>query len=215
MKNVYIYCEGPSEESFVNNILTPFFAPMQIYTIPIICKTSNKHHQKFKGGILSYEKIKNELRILCKEHQHEFVTTFIDYYGMPHETPGLHIQADDLYEHIHMVEQCIQDDVGMGNLDFHFSLHEFEGLLFSQPEAFELITGPEIVEQIKLIRIEFENPEYINNDPETAPSKRILKLIPNYAKVRYGTELSELIGLERMRSECPHFNRWIKTIMDR
>ena len=25
MKNVYIYCEGPTEESFINEILYPYF----------------------------------------------------------------------------------------------------------------------------------------------------------------------------------------------
>ena len=36
MKNVYIYCEGQAEESFINTILYPYFENIGIYVIPII-----------------------------------------------------------------------------------------------------------------------------------------------------------------------------------
>lgn len=31
MKLVYIYCEGQTEEGFINNVLSPYFAQMDIY----------------------------------------------------------------------------------------------------------------------------------------------------------------------------------------
>ncbi len=31
MKNVFIYCEGQTEESFVNAVLYPYFANMDIF----------------------------------------------------------------------------------------------------------------------------------------------------------------------------------------
>ena len=34
MKNVYIYCEGQTEESFVNTVLYPYFSKMDIYVTP-------------------------------------------------------------------------------------------------------------------------------------------------------------------------------------
>ena len=36
MKNVYIYCEGPTEESFINEILYPYFLNMSIVVYPIV-----------------------------------------------------------------------------------------------------------------------------------------------------------------------------------
>ena len=38
MKNVYIYCEGPTEESFINEILYPYFFNNEIVVYPIIPK---------------------------------------------------------------------------------------------------------------------------------------------------------------------------------
>ena len=39
MKNVYIYCEGPTEESFINEILYPYFLNIGIAVYPIVCTT--------------------------------------------------------------------------------------------------------------------------------------------------------------------------------
>ncbi len=214
IRNIYVYCEGSTEEAFVNRVLAPYLAYSQIYCTPIVCKSGGKHQKTYRGGILSYEKIKHELILLCKQHQHEAVTTLLDFYGMPTETPGIDHQETDIYTKIQTIERIIEEDIGMPNLNFHFNLHEFEGLLFSLPEAFEMITEPEIVKKISQIRNDFDNPEYIDHGRDTAPSKRILQLIPSYAKVRYGTELSEYIGIERMRKECPHFDRWIREIAE-
>lgn len=41
MKSVFIYCEGQTEESLVNNILCLYFANMDIYFTPIIHKTKH------------------------------------------------------------------------------------------------------------------------------------------------------------------------------
>lgn len=46
MKNVYIYCEGQTEESFVNEILYPYFFNIGVVVSPIICTTKRicDHH---------------------------------------------------------------------------------------------------------------------------------------------------------------------------
>ena len=45
-----------------------------------------------------------------------------------------------------------------------------------------------------------------------APSKRIGALVPGYSKVRQGLLAARAIGLEAMRSECPHFADWLKRL---
>ena len=55
-------------------------------------------------------------------------------------------------------------------------------------------------------------PEHINNSPETAPSKRLEKLIPNYPKVKNGAIISKEIGIDRIMAECKHFTKWIEKI---
>ena len=103
MKNVYIYCEGQTEESFINKVLYPFFINIQINVIPIICTTKRTSTSKYKGGVSDYSKIKNELLILCKQHKNEIITTMFDYYAMPSNTPQISNKEVDIYKQIEQI----------------------------------------------------------------------------------------------------------------
>jgi len=50
-------------------------------------------------------------------------------------------------------------------------------------------------------------PEFINDGPETAPSKRLLKALPAYKKVVDGPAIAQSIGIQRLRG--PHFSHWL------
>ena len=213
MKNVYIYCEGQTEETFINEVLYPYFFNIGIVVRPIICTTKRTNLKKYIGGVSDYHKIKSELTILCKSHSSEFVTTMFDYYAMPSNTPGIDNQDADIIKRIETVEDAINNDIGMRNCSFHFMLHEFEGLLFSNPASFILITDESTVAKVQNIKDAFPTPEHINNSPETAPSKRLEQLIPGYAKVRNGSILSKDMGIDSIMKECPHFRDWIKHIV--
>ena len=92
-------------------------------------------------------------------------------------------------------------------------MHEFEALLFSSPEGLAAsLYKPELVELFAAIRNQFASPEEINDSCETAPSKRILKLYPDYQKRLEGALAAIEIGLETMRSECQHFNDWLSRL---
>lgn len=212
MKNVYIYCEGQTEESFVNEVLYPYFFHRNIFVSPIICSTKRTLTRKYKGGVSDYTKIRKELIILCKSHPKEYLTTMFDYYAMPDNTPGIESKEPDVYERIHKIEGLINDDINQPNCRFHFMLHEFEGILFSNPRSFEIIADEATVQQIQDIRDCYPTPEHINNSPETAPSKRLEKLIPNYAKVLNGTLLSKDMGIDSIMEQCQHFREWVKFI---
>ncbi|MBR2693304.1 MAG: DUF4276 family protein [Thermoguttaceae bacterium] len=214
MKNVYVYCEGQTEESFVNMILRPYFWRTDIDVIPIICTTKRTNIAKYKGGATNYQKVKKELTILCKSHPNEYITTMFDYYAMPRNTPGIGNHDADILKRVESIEDEINTDIGMRNCFFHFMLHEFEGILFSNPTSFRLIADERAVEKIQKIRNSFPTPEHINDSPVTAPSKRIKQIIPNYAKVRNGVIISEDIGIDVILRECPHFRNWIKHISD-
>ncbi len=187
MKNVYIYCEGPTEESFINELLYPYFLRAEIAVYPIICTTKRTISKKYKGGVSDYNKIKRELTNICKSHKNEYVTTMFDYYAIPANTPGINLQEADIFKRINKIETMIDQDIGQSNCIFHLMLHEFEGILFSDPESFNKIAEPDVVEKIRRIRKKYPTPEHINHSPETAPSKRLEKLIPNYAKIKHGT----------------------------
>lgn len=212
MKNVYIYCEGPTEESFINEILYPYFFNLNIIARPIIHTTKRTPTRKFKGGVSDYRKIKKELIMLCKSHPNEYVTTMFDYYAMPGNTPGIDCNDPDPQTRIHRIEAIIDSDIGQPNCKFHFALHEFEGMLFSKPGSFGIIADGDVVQKIQAIRDSYPTPEHINNSPETAPSKRLEALIHNYAKVRNGTLLSKDMGIGPILEQCPHFHEWVQSI---
>ncbi len=212
MKRVYIYCEGQTEETFVNKILGPYFYNIDICVIPIICTTGRHKNKKYKGGVSNYDKIKSELTILSRQHKNEHITTMFDYYGMPDNTPGIDDNTQDIYIRINNIEKTIEQDIGLTNCHFNLMLHEFEGILFSNPKSFSLITNDENVDKIICMRNEAETPEHINNSPETAPSKRLMSIIPNYVKIKNGAILAEDMGIDTIINECKHFAEWIEAI---
>ena len=211
MKQVLIYCEGQTEEGFINNVLQPYFSPMGIYVTPIIHKTKRTPTAAYKGGVSRFEAIRKELKMLC-HNPTVIVTTMFDYYQMPSDTPEIDSKEADIYKRMEIIEEAVNQDIGASNLMFNLMLHEFETLLYSYPKAFLLIEKESVVEAIQKIRDEFPTPEHINNSVETAPSKRILHLIPNYSKTRQGVMIAKNIGIDQIMAECKHFAAWIDKI---
>jgi hypothetical protein len=72
--------------------------------------------------------------------------------------------------------------------------------------------------QIRYQRIKAEcgarkyHPEEINDEPNSAPSNRIQALKNDYRKVAMGKTVSEAIGIQTIRKQCPHFNSWLNKL---
>ena len=212
MKRVMILCEGPTEEQFVNRVLFSYFAPQEIYIKPIILTTKRYvSGGKERGGVSSYGKIAGQLRLLCRDKE-AYVTTMLDYFRLPADTPCMAMQKADTYQHVAEIEAAIDRDIQSSNCHANLMVHEFEALLFSDPLAFEGIADEEEINKLVEIQASFETPEDINSAPETAPSKRILQIKPDYRKVAQGIEIAEKIGIDKMMSCCPHFAEWIAKI---
>lgn len=185
---------------------------MDIWVYPIVCTTKRTPSKKYRGGVADYEKIKKELYLICKQHHNEIVTTMFDYYAMPNNTPLIDCDDADIYTRIEKIEAAVNKDIGLNNCYFNFSLHEFEGLLFSNPSSFSLIADDDVVQKIREIKACAPTPEHINNSPATAPSKRLEALMPGYAKVKNGSILSSDMGIDVIMENCKHFADWIRRI---
>lgn len=207
MKRIYVYCEGQTEEAFVKRLLYPHFIAKDIYLIPIICRTKEGPQGIHKGGIVDYNKVVKEVKRYCTQHPNEIVTSFIDYYGL-NNLPQI-VASSNKYSLIENLESNFSNDVGCNNLIPYISLHEFESLLFSDPAQFSYLSANAVV-KFNEILAEFENnPEFVNNGKDTAPSKRILKEISNYGKILDGNRIAEHISLAKIRQHCHHFSQWI------
>ena len=69
---------------------------------------------------------------------------------------------------------------------------------------------PDVAEEaLSKVKASFETPEHIDDGEQTAPSKRLASLFPGYNKVLFGTRIIRDIGLQTVRSECPHFDKWL------
>lgn len=212
MKKIHILCEGQTEESFVNNILQPYFVNLDIDVTPSILKTGRGDVRFYRGGVSSYTAIKSEL-LRISSNPNVFVTTMFDYYAMPNDTPWIKHQDVDLYKKIETIENAITADIGRTNVFFNFMVHEIEGLWFSDVSGFYAITEREMyIRQLQEIRASAETPEHINNSPNTAPSKRIISVLGSFQKPRQGMLVAKRIGIDKMISECKHFADWIEKI---
>lgn len=51
--------------------------------------------------------------------------------------------------------------------------------------------------------------EDINNDPSTAPSKRLAQALGPFSKVRLGPIVTARLGIDRLRTAAPRFSSWV------
>lgn len=118
----------------------------------------------------------------------------------------------DPYQKIEALEKAIGKNIDHVNFIPYVQLHEFESLLLVEPDSL-LSMYPDARTGITRLKKEIGTmkPEEINESVHTAPSKRIIKYIPNYEfqKAQVGPLVAEEIGLHLLREKCPHFNEWI------
>lgn len=211
MSRAYLLVEGQTEETFVRELLQPHYARMGLYLTPIIVSTSPGH----KGGVVSYAKVRPQIERLCKQDAEAHVSTMFDLYALPSDFPGKSDPAWPRHGSGHQkadfVEARMAQDIGQGNFIPNIMVHEYEALLFVQPERFAEWADQDVVEALKAAR-QANAPEDINDDPRTAPSKRILAAMPGYQKPFHGPLLACDIGLDAMRADCPHFDGWLKKL---
>lgn len=212
MIRINVFVEGQTEETFVRDTLAPYFAQQGIYLNAILAQTSRGH----KGGIVSYGKVKHQITKLCQQDKKAWVTTLIDYYGLPTDFPDADKRKPengDIYSWVSALEKAFHDDIAQPNFIANFLLHEFEALLFCEPEKFsDWLEDKKPIAELNNIRLAFSSPESINNSPQTAPSKRILSVIPEYQKTLHGPLIAADIGLDTIRRQCPHFASWLQCL---
>jgi hypothetical protein len=212
---VYLVVEGPTEESFVNNVLAPILWTRRVYLNPLIIGFPGH-----KGGNPTYARLKKDVLKQLKQDRLAYCSTILDLYGLGADFPGLPLPANlQNLDKVLRIEQAVKADIVAEIPDLrpdvrflpYIQLHEYEGLLFSEPAAFASgIAQPHLTPQFQTIRNAFATPEDINDNPNTAPSKQVLRIYPAYRKVLDGTLAAQSVGIERMRQECPHFRQWIE-----
>jgi len=214
MRQILILVEGQTEEQFIKNILNPYLNSLDVHLTPTIINTKIvKGGSNFKGGITSYDQVKRDILRLVRSST-TAVTTFIDYYGLPNSFPGFGKVGSSI-DKVLAIEKAFFDDIGANNFIPYVQIHEFEALLFSSLSGFEY-NFPENKLSLKMvsdITESYPNPEDINDNPLTAPSKRLIAIYPQFRKPFHGPLIALQNEIEIVLEKCPHFSGWVQKLI--
>src|SRR5687767_10537560 len=90
MKKVIILVEGQTEETFVRDVLDPYFHAFGKTLVATLLVTKRvKNGPNLKGGVTSWARASNDLRRLLGDRNAAAITTMLDYYGLPGDFPGM------------------------------------------------------------------------------------------------------------------------------
>lgn len=209
--------EGPTEHAIVDRVLAPALGLKGVYLYPrVVGQPGHKGGNKFAL-------VRRDLKALIHQEPGSTVTTLFDYYGLPKDWPGVANAARKSPSEVPGVIEpaiceAIAGDIGRSFNAERFipyiQLHEIESLLFAGPEEMaHVFEKSELAAKFEQIVRECGGCEYINNNPESTPSKRIQNLFPGYKKGSsvnaHAYRIAQRIGVDRMRAQCPHFNEWL------
>lgn len=224
MKFLNIVVEGSTEETFVKDVLSKHFAQFEIFASPRKIKTGwdKKYNKPAKGGLLKYVKFRNDVLRWIESDRNRpntWYSSMLDLYAFPKDDQSPYSQAiqqlTNPFDKIRALEKAIKSDINHPNFIPYVQLHEFEAFIMVDPDRLATMY-PESNNAINRLKkdIGATEPEEINESPHSAPSKRIIKYLPDYEgqKAQVGPLVAEDIGLTKLRSKCKHFNEWITNI---
>ena len=216
MISVYILCEGRTESSFVQNVLAPALGQKSIFLYPF------QIGRRRRGGNVSFERLLPSIRAQLHSNQYAYCTSLFDYYGLPPEFPGkesaatmpiLAEKAETVCNELVARLGCSIDIEPLQRFIPYVQMHEFEGLLFSDPSKLAIeLRRQDLTHKLWAIRHDFETPEHIDDSPVSAPSKRIQQIFPRYRKVQMGERAARAITLKKIRQACPLFDAWLRKL---
>jgi hypothetical protein len=135
----------------------------------------------------------------------------LDYYAFPAEAPGMADRSSEsAVERVEHVERALRQHFGDERFVPHLTLHEAESWVFAAREQLGDLCGDRTI-TAKLQRDvdEAGGAEMVNDNPNTAPSKRLMRYWPGYIKTIDGPRVIAELGLTNLRAQCPHLDSWL------
>jgi len=217
--DIYIVVEGPTEQTFVRDVLAPQMSHEEIYLHPVLIGKPGH-----KGGDVRFVRAKNDIGNFLRQRSDTYISTMFDYFRIHPKWPGRaevrrRIRNGATLTAIHkaeILETATRNKIVRAFSEYdsgnrfvpYIEMHEFEALLFSDADILAEKVGIDI-SQIRGILEEYTNPEEIDDNPAKAPFKRLGALKDGYRKVAMGKTVSEAIGIQAIRRQCPHFDNWL------
>lgn len=220
MNEVVAVVEGQTEQSFVRDHLAVHLGGRGIAMWARLPGRVRRH-----GGVRPWASVRDDILRTLKERRGRTCTTMFDFYGLPQDWPG-RAEASGMaldQKSVHVEQALLADLAAHAGGDFrrelfipYIQVHEFEALLFADvtkmAEVLAPVSGKHLVPldvRFKTILDQAGQPEAINDSYETCPSRRITGIVPAYRKPLHGPITAGRIGLDVLRSACPHFAQWL------
>jgi hypothetical protein len=209
--------EGKTEQVFVESILVPYLSERNVFMAATQVSKSGQ-----KGGDVKFSRTEKDLRNHLKQRLDTYVTTIVDYYGIK-EWPGIDQVPNGATpaKIAEVVNEATRSAVIEAypevRADTRFipyvAVHEFEALLFSDSEVLATKVGVD-KETVDGVIAHCGEPEAINNNPTTAPGRRLDAWSPGgkFKKTTTGIAIAREIGIATMRDQCPIFNAWLTSL---
>ncbi|MGB3018213.1 MAG: DUF4276 family protein [Ignavibacteria bacterium] len=218
MRGLYVLGEGHTEEQFINDVLRRYFIDRGIIDVRCILMETSPGN---KGGDVSYKRYRLNAEKLLSRQSDIIVTSLIDFFKLNTDFPRFDEAKlkfpNDKFRRVEFLDDAISTELNNRRFIPYIQLHEFEGLLFSSNIGFEFI--PDIPQnnraQLENAVTEQENPELLNDGSTSAPSKRLVRLIPGYEKALHGPIIADVVTINTMLERCKRFSKWIETLISR
>jgi hypothetical protein len=146
---LHMTVEGQTEWAFVNAVIAPHLKD-GFHVLADVRMVSTCRRKGKRGGMTSYQRVKNDIlrwMAACHPPQGYFFTTMFDLYALPTDFPefGAARRASDPLERVRMLEDGLCNDFRSRwdptapplQLIPYVQLHEFEALLFADPQQFD------------------------------------------------------------------------------
>ena len=198
MTRLAVCAEGPTEGEFTSRVLAPHLRSMGVDVRPVVVGRARTPRE---GGNVSIDRLGTDMALLY--HNFDVVTSLVDFYGFRGKGAR---RVDELEADL---QSEVARRVGRGwdrrKVLPYVQRHEFEGLLFSDVEAFarQRDFPNACVVALRAIRAAFATPEDINDDRRTAPSKRIRGVIPRYNKRFHGPSWPQTLAWRSSARRAP------------
>jgi hypothetical protein len=222
MVRLYFYVEGQTEQEYVARVLRHHLAGLGVQVMgAVLAASGRKHGRVIRGGGRRYQAMRNDLGNLLKQDARADArfTTMFDLYALHDGFPGWDEAEKQRHvprERVLTLERAFEADVRDPRFIAHIQLHEFETILLCEPAHFALVYEDSAsgITALQNAVAAVSSPELVNDGEATAPSKRIIQQFPRYGgqKTTVGVELAHCVGIDRARSLCPHFDRWLKAL---
>jgi hypothetical protein len=219
-RKIAVLVEGHTEEEFAKQLLCEH--------LKSTCANVGLHIVNLGGHGHSFGRIETALKPLLNARvPYAAVTTMFDDYAFPNfggyvakvplsKGATASTTPEDRASKMELaVRKELETTLGraLGAFEPFLLVHEFETLLFSNPQDFTVVDQrASLVNAIAAVRTSFARPELINHDqPPAARLKTIFEANDHkYDKRAYGVLVAKKSTLPVIRTACKRFGKWVE-----